>query len=237
MLTIYIPESTECDLIIPIISYDEIKHLRAHRKKTGDTIRIINGKGLALSAVLTKFDSKGCVCKVIEQVPSNEPEHPRIVLLGQVPQSSVDIAFENGVALGLTSIVVFPADRSQPIHLRNDRLQKIGLAAVKQSERSVIPEFIQSSSLQEAVTLCKTKLNSNGFFCYGDKFGHGLDSYSDQISNLLGFAVAIGPEGGFSQNEINYFLTRGFHPLKLGPRILRTELAVTASLSLFCNHI
>lgn len=136
------------------------------------------------------------------------------------------------VALGATSVTFARTERSVPgAELRLERLQAVMLDAARQCGRGDLPELSPLVNLEGALQA-------------SDGLGVLLDPNADQsLVELLRavaaehpIALAVGPEGGFSEKETRSLLAAGFQPVRLAPFVLRTELAAVAALSVVAAH-
>jgi 16S rRNA (uracil1498-N3)-methyltransferase len=136
------------------------------------------------------------------------------------------------VALGATSVTFVRTERSVAgAELRHERLRAVMLDAARQCGRGDLPELAPLSSLHEALQA-------------SDGLGLLLDPSSDQslvevmrnIAAEHALALAVGPEGGFSEKERQQLLEAGFQPVRLAPYVLRTELAAVAALAVVAAH-
>jgi 16S rRNA (uracil1498-N3)-methyltransferase len=115
--------------------------------------------------------------------------------------------------------------------LRHERLQAVMLDAARQCGRGDLPEL-------------SPLLNLEGALQASDGLGVLLDPNAEQsLVELLravapehAIALAVGPEGGFSEKETQRLLAAGFQPVRLAPFVLRTELAAVAALSVVAAH-
>jgi 16S rRNA (uracil1498-N3)-methyltransferase len=136
------------------------------------------------------------------------------------------------VALGAAQVTFVRTERSVPgAELRVERLRAVMLDTARQCGRGDLPELAPLSSLESAVQA-------------SDGLGVLLDPNAPQsLVELLRnaspsqtIALAVGPEGGFSERETRLLLTAGFQPVRLAPFVLRTELAAVAALSVVAAH-
>jgi 16S rRNA (uracil1498-N3)-methyltransferase len=136
------------------------------------------------------------------------------------------------VALGASQVAFVRTERSVPgAELRVERLRAVMLDAARQCGRGDLPELAPLSSLEAALQA-------------SDGLGVLLDPNAEQsLVELIrltaprqALALAVGPEGGFSERETQRLLAAGFQPVRLAPFVLRTELAAVAALSVVAAH-
>ena len=121
------------------------------------------------------------------------------------------------------------------------RWQSISEAAAKQSKRSIIPEVLPVTTWKEAFSTLKDaemKLlpyeNERGVG-FTKEVLHQVEELGEKAGSKI--VLCIGPEGGFSVQEVEEAKKEGFLPISLGKRILRTETAAIAALSLLMMHL
>lgn len=220
---------------------DELRHiLQSRRLKIGEHLQIQDIQGHRFEAVLQNISKKEIQIKVIKKVSVPSPSPLNLELLIGLPkEKSLDFILQKCTELGIQRLIVFAAKYSpkkptgaQLEHLHS-RWKKIAEEACKQSGRQFPPEILWFNSLEEALTaLCAS---SKKWILVPEK-SKGLppswfNSQKKEISkNQL---VLIGPEGGFSPEEIEISQKYGMDAICLGPRILRTETAAIAIASIF----
>ncbi len=170
---------------------------------------------------------------------SNVEPPCEIVLYQALPKSDkMELVITKAVELGATRIVPVAASRCV-VRLDGERASKkcarwnmISEAAAKQSKRAIIPEVSDVMTMQEAVRSC------SGFDSKLIPYELADPGSMDMTRQIVGkikpgmkVAVFIGPEGGFTEEEIELATEAGFSPITLGRRILRTETAGLVVLS------
>ena len=110
-----------------------------------------------------------------------------------------------------------------------ERWNKIAESAAKQSGRGLVPKVVSPMSFENALFYATTHLETN-LIPYEKE--HGLDVKTFlKAQQSSSFGIFIGPEGGFSEDEVNQALSLDIKPITLGPRILRSETASLVVLS------
>jgi 16S rRNA (uracil1498-N3)-methyltransferase len=140
-------------------------------------------------------------------------------------------AIEKCTELGVSKIVPVIARRTdahlaQAAQKRAERWRRIALEASQQSRRTSPPEIVDPMKLKEAVTLSFT---TKVLLAENEKKVVLRDLLSDEIE--LPLVLAVGPEGGWSDEEVKLFETNGWRSASLGDTILRAETAAIASLA------
>lgn len=204
------------------------------RVQMGEQIILFNGQGGEYRAVITAINKKKIVVQVIEFSPL-ERESLLQLHLGQVISRGerMDYTIQKAVELGATTITPLFSERCT-VKLTTDRLanrlahwQNIIISACEQCGRNRLPILTTPASLFEWVK--KTHI---GLCLILDPHGQEetVMAESPTCINLL-----VGSEGGLSAEEIDAAQQQGFKPLKLGPRILRTETAAVTALAI-CQY-
>lgn len=229
------PEDIYSDHII--ISGEDVKHIRnVLRMKRGENLTLCDGSGNEYLAVIRKFEPD-FICAGIVTSGKNDTEPPIDVVLYQgIPRSDrMDFIIQKSVELGVKKIVPVISGRSvvrfsgeKDAGNKVARWQRIALEAAKQSNRGIIPQVGRPLGINEAFeNMKRTQL---GIIPYEKEKETKLKSCL--VKGLKEISVMIGPEGGFSENEIEMALIHGVKPVSLGPRILRTETAGIAVISI-----
>jgi 16S rRNA (uracil1498-N3)-methyltransferase len=220
-----------------------VHHLRVRRISEGEVIPIFDGQGQIASATLIRIGNKAgeLTITAVKQDNQSEPSYGITLAQGLAGGDKMDWVIEKAVETGASRIAPLQCERSViKLHRSSDaeRAQKrlihwraITQAACEQCERTVLPllEPIQTM----ADYLRKTsedhlKDTRKLIFCTGDHPSLAKTIGSLPAQNVI---LLIGPEGGFSPEEIALALKAGFQAVSLGKRILRTETAGIAAIS------
>ena len=216
-----------------VLRDDEAKHLsRVLRKRIGDHIFITAGEDVTFEARITDLDRSTCQC-AIERVMErrNEPSVDVTLALSLLKsQSRFEVALEKATEHGVRSIIPMVCERTIVAHHRQERSQKITLAAMKQAQRSYLPRIFPVTSFGELVghaapydlrLIPHEKIEQSHFV------GSVLQHHQEKRSVL----IVVGPEGGFTDGELALAGERSFVPISLGPRRLRSETAAISALN------
>ena len=203
---------------------------RSLRLAAGEIVEVFNGKGRLWRGPIGFTPDSAWVD--VEEVPVAGVESPlRITLLQSfVSPEKTEWIVEKAVEAGVYAIVLVPAARSvtrlsgDRLEKRLQRLREIARAAAEQCGRNVIPEISAKNSLSTAFETVESSIKLILAPCatpatLHEKLTPGLESA----------AIAVGPEGGFSKEEIEIAEKAGWIAQLLGPRVLRTETAGLAA--------
>jgi 16S rRNA (uracil1498-N3)-methyltransferase len=209
-----------------IIEGDEFTHLtHVMRKKVGEEIMIVDGAGNAYRTQIADLSKRAARCTIRQHVLQlHEPATEATLAIGILKNPSrFDFLVEKATELGATHIVPLLTERTIPRHAKTDRWQKIALAAMKQSERCVLPTIHPLTLLGDFL---RTATAEQKFIAHEQ-----ANTPLDVDVHAASVAVCIGPEGGFTEGEIAEASGNGFQTITLGVRRLRTETAGIVALS------
>lgn len=211
-------------------------HLRVRRIGADDVFTVFDGKGHTAVGRLSKINDHHSQIEIeqIQEDRQRELPYPVGLIQGLASGDKMDWIIEKAVETGATSITPIECDRSV-VKLKNDpkRLEKrvlhwqaIAQAACEQCDRSVIPEVTPIQYPRDAFKQSAAGLKILLSTTSTDSLHQFLNQHPPQSISL-----AIGPEGGFCQEEEEYAKQAGFAALSLGPRIVRTETAGIVAIS------
>lgn len=208
-----------------LLSEDESRHcIRVLRKNTGETVQVIDGKGHLIEGVL-EIESKNKPAKVWikSKTEFNATEFKSGFHLAIAPTKNADRMewlIEKTVELGIGSITFLQCDNSERTNIRLDRLEKIAISALKQSKQYWLPQISMAVPFKEYIR--KFAANERGYIAHchdGEKVEFGMNNLKSPCH------IMIGPEGDFSQAEVELAINKGIIPVSLGKSRLRTETA------------
>ncbi|MBC7884283.1 MAG: 16S rRNA (uracil(1498)-N(3))-methyltransferase [Saprospiraceae bacterium] len=205
-----------------VLAEDEHQHCtKVLRKQLNDQIFVTDGKGHIFTCTIVSISKNQTQCQIVETV-FKPPVEPGVTIAISPTKNAARIEWfvEKAVEIGISSIVLFQAKRTEKKSYNPARLEKIMVSAMKQSLNVHLPAI---SYIQNLFELIKTSEQ------YTHKFIAYCDGPTDQIihaGHLSGHSIAlIGPEGDFTGEEINLALAHQFIPVSLGESRLRTETA------------
>lgn len=174
-------------------------------------------------------------CSIEEIIPNyGEPKRDILLIQGLIAQPSRwEFLLEKATELGIRSIQPITTERTERESFNMERSERILRAAVKQTKRARMPELRELSSFSTALSDAIKK---------GRKvllLHEAADSASTLSRSMLesdSLAIIVGPEGGFSDFEVEMASKSGAQILSLGPRRLRAETAAIAALAILINH-
>lgn len=239
----FIAQSTEVNQHV-IISGNDYNHLKnSLRLNIGDRVILSDGHGFDMEAEIITYQIEAAELKILTKEKSEvEPKIKVWLAQGLPKKSKMDLIVEKATEIGFSGLIPLESQRTIVKYNKKkkakkiSRWQRVAEAAAKQSGRAVIPEI-------------KNFCNSNNIKSLKEQFDYVLLLWEDEKKttiksffkkNEIDFEakilLIIGPEGGFSETEVNKFEQElEAEIITLGPRILRTEtagiVALTAILS------
>ena len=202
------------------------------RCKAGQPLVLFNGRGGEYSAVLEQADHRACRVSIDVFDPVNR-ESPLKIHLGLALSKGdrFDWALQKSTELGVFAVYPLTTERTE-MHLKEERMNKKMLhwerlitGSCEQSQRNIPPRLHSPMPLGQWLSL---ERQGPGFFLQPGAENSAVVPGAQAVESAH---LAIGPEGGFSQAEYALALARGFVGMPLGPRILRTETAPVAAIS------
>lgn len=204
---------------------DEAKHLgRVLRKQPGEEIYVTDGEGSVFRCKINTISKELIDCNVIEKLSSlNEPKMKINLYQSLIKNPDrFEFAVEKAVELGVHTI--HPVITEHVINKttnKTERWQSIALAAMKQSQRCMLPKVFEPLNFAEALKGANGELK----LIADEKENELRISTADIIVPISTIDVFIGPEGGFTAGETELAAAHGFKFLSLGPRKFRSETA------------
>lgn len=222
------------------ISGGDVNHIKnVLRLEVGDWIVACDGNGTDYVSRIQSICSDEVVASIEKVQPTGTELPVRITLFQGMPKKDkLELIIQKAVELGACEIVpvmtkrtVVKLSEEKKINKRLERWQSIAYAAAKQCDRGIIPTVHKPVSYEEALAMAD-QLDYN-VIPYELQTGmEEARKIVDQACKQRSLGIFIGPEGGFEPEEVERAMTRNIHPMTLGKRILRTETAGMALLSI-----
>ena len=215
--SVYLPDLLSRDEAGLIrITGDEHHHLFVARAEPGEILEVFDGKGAVWTVSLENTAKKETVARVREKRNVEREPYELILAMALIRIPAFELAVEKAVEIGVTRIAPFFAARSNVSVRRADRWRKIVVEAAKQSKRFYVPVIDDPVSFEETLQVAAvTKI------VFAESGGASLESAIAGPPALY----LVGPEGGWTEDEISAAATSGFRLVTLGSGILRAETA------------
>ena len=211
------------------ISGEQSRHLAlVRRAQVGDIIHVSNGQGLVMDVLVESVASSSSSGTITKRTEVAKPLFEVTVLQGLAKGSKVDLVVQKLVEIGVDRICVFDAGRSVPHWDERkkakalDRWNTVALEAARQSHRAWLPSISGPADRTEAlhfIESCDTSLIAHGS---GDA---SLKEVLERLAQETSLAIVVGPEGGLTDEEVEFFRQSGGKVVSLGSQVLRTETA------------
>lgn len=221
-----------------VISGELCRHIATVlRLKAGDVIRLADGAGREATATITVVAKEGIHVDLVPlAMEATASTAPLITLYQGLPKGEkLELILQKCTELGVGAIVPFMAERSiarlegEKREKRLGRWQKIALEAARQSGRETVPRIDFSPDLRG---ILQGETSDLRLLLWEDERDQGLHGLLAGAARPETIAVIIGPEGGLTAAEAAMALEAGYRPVSLGKRILRTETAGLAIVSI-----
>ncbi|MFC2264321.1 MAG: RsmE family RNA methyltransferase [Prevotella conceptionensis] len=203
---------------------------RVLRLESGDEVFLIDGAGCFFKAQLTLVTKGRCLYDIVERLPQEKTWNGRIAV-AMAPTKVIDRVewtLEKATEIGVDEFSLLNCAFSERRNVKLERLDKIVVAAVKQSRKAWKPLLNDLQPFESFVNRprkgakyiahCYTEIDKK------DLYGELLQLNGDEEVTIL-----IGPEGDFSIDEVRLAMSKGYVPVSLGQSRLRTETAALAA--------
>ena len=211
------------------------RHVRVLRLRPGDQVELFDGEGRTAEARVESIgETVVCVAQGPRQVTIRRAG--LVLVLGLPKGAKLDACVRMATELGVDEIALLQAERSVPrwepsrVQAKLERLNRIAAEAAAQSERADVPRIHAPRACDEVLEAFPDQ--AHGVVCVA----RARDTL-DLPETPTEVWCAIGPEGGFSPDEVAAFEAAGFRLASLGPTILRVDTAVVAALTLLRDRV
>ncbi|TQV89036.1 16S rRNA (uracil(1498)-N(3))-methyltransferase [Aliikangiella coralliicola] len=204
------------------------------RYRVGSEVTLFNGDGFDYHAQISEINGKqGTVTVTSKENPANESPLSIHLFQGIARGEKMDLIIQKAVELGISQFTPIFTERCN-VKLDNKRLekkqthwQKVATSASEQSGRAIIPV------VNSAVNINKLKQDHE---CLNLYLEPKATSRVQDLPKITSLNLFVGPEGGFSNADLQALESLEIRGIQLGPRILRTETAGLASIAVLQSH-
>lgn len=214
------------------LSEDESKHcIKVLRLQNSDTIYLVDGVGCLYTTQIIDNHPKRCVVKVVKKQVDygKRPHHLHIAIAPTKNNDRLEWFLEKATEIGVDTITPLVCEHSERIIVKEDRLQKVVVSAIKQSIKAYLPVINPLTSFKDFI---QQPFNGQKFIAHCNEdftrepFIKALQPQQDTL-------LLIGPEGDFSAKEIQQCYDSNFKGVILSTSRLRTETAALHACSIF----
>jgi 16S rRNA (uracil1498-N3)-methyltransferase len=211
-----------------LIEGPPLEALRFQGGRIGSIVTLTDSEGKDFRGRLLSLSDQGASVLLFEAFPSSTESSVEIILLQALPEKErMELIIQKATELGVSAIVPFKSKKSISLEERDakqrksHRWQEIAVKAVQQSRRAKVPRVESYRSFEDALDVCIGQCLK---ILLWEKEGDRLRDVLRRSQPQKIYAL-VGPEGGFAEEEMRLAAGKGFVPIKLGQRILRTETA------------
>lgn len=223
---------TEKKLLISGIDYRHIA--KVLRIKQDDRIILFDDKGIEYECLIKEVRSRELEAEIVKKYEVNRESNLKITLFQGITKGDrMDLIVQKATELGVNSIYPVVTERSE---VRNTnkilRWQKIADESIKQCGRIISPSVNPETKFKQVIDIQISDLN---LIFYENERSFTINDLKNYKS-INSISILIGPVGGFTHNEVRLAEYNNFKSIGLGPRIMRSETASIAAITLIQHH-
>lgn len=214
---------------------EESRHIvKVLRKKEGDKLFVTNGFGQLFTVQISLVTDHKCHVKIVDVLQDKPKKYQLHLAVAPTKMNErYEWFLEKATEIGIDQITPIFCDHSERKNFNHERMEKIIISALKQSNQYTLPRLNQAITFKEFMQQKKDGLNL---------IAHCEETQRKSLKEILqpntDVTLLIGPEGDFSTKEIEIALNAGYIPVTLGQTRLRTETAAVVACHsvVFCNQ-
>ncbi len=226
------------------IEGSDVNHIKnVLRMKLGEELQISDGDNKKYLCQIASMDGETVVAQIIDEQTADSELPSRLYLFQGLPKSDkMELIIQKAVELGAYEIIPVATKRAvvkldeKKASKKVERWNAIAEGGAKQSGRSIVPKVTAVMTYHEALQYAKQL----DVILIPYELAEGMHKTKAAISNIQpgqSVGIFIGPEGGFEEEEVSFAIEVGARAITLGKRILRTETAGLATLSILMYHL
>ncbi|MBL4908213.1 MAG: 16S rRNA (uracil(1498)-N(3))-methyltransferase [Sneathiella sp.] len=201
------------------------------RKQVGETLVLFNGRDGEWLGHLQEIKKNHALVHITELLRPQVEEADIQLFFAPVKKIQTSLIIQKATELGVKEIIPVQTIRTNADRMKAEKLQLQAIEAAEQSERLTVPIIQEIQKLDQV--LKNLEDDRALVFCHERYDGKDAVSVLGSVKGITKWAVLVGPEGGFTDEERKRIMSCDqAHTLSLGPRILRAETAVIAALTL-----
>jgi 16S rRNA (uracil1498-N3)-methyltransferase len=238
MARLFVEQERIVDDLVVLADEDHKYLTRVLRLTVGDTVVLFDGKSVEVTARITRVGPRALELRIEERRAAAASDRPHVTLIQALAKGDkLDLVVQKSTELGVARVIPVTTERAVQrldageMHAlsRRARWQKIAKEAARQSGRLDIPEVEGVTSLQTA--LAASAKDALKLLLWEGARQTSLRSVLPATPPQQ-IVIAVGPEGGFTTDEVDAARAAGFVTAGLGPRVLRTETAALVTLAI-----
>ena len=205
------------------LNADESRHcVRVLRLGAGEAVSLVVGKGTWYEGVIERAEVRGCEIRITDrrELYGRRNFHLHLAVAPTKNIDRIEWMLEKCTEMGIDEITLLHAAHSERKVVKEERLEKVIISAMKQSLKAYLPRLNPMIEFSRFV-----KNNQNSLKCIAHCDEGNKKSLQEIYTPGQNATILIGPEGDFSGNEITLALANNFIPVTLGESRLRTETA------------
>ena len=205
------------------LNADESRHcVRVLRLGAGEAVSLVDGKGTWYEGVIERAEVRGCEIRITDrrELYGRRNFHLHLAVAPTKNIDRIEWMLEKCTEMGIDEITLLHAAHSERKVVKEERLEKVIISAMKQSLKAYLPRLNPMIEFS-----CFVKNNQNSLKCIAHCDEGNKKSLQEIYTPGQNATILIGPEGDFSGNEITLALANNFIPVTLGESRLRTETA------------
>ena len=218
-----------------VLDEDTSRHVvQVLRMKEGEKLNLTDGKGNLITAEVFDAHKKHCAVKVIDSRLTSHVSRKITIAISLIKNANrFEWFLEKATEIGVSEIIPMICARTEKQKFRYDRMKGICVSAMLQSQQTWLPLLHEPRQFNKLTT---EQFNHQKFIAYCDE-SQDKKQLSTFVPGTWGNSsmILIGPEGDFTQQEIELALQNNFIPVSLGKTRLRTETAGIVSATLLCH--
>ena len=223
--------SIDKDYFVRLNKDDEHHILHVMRMRKGDEIEVVDNQKLFLCRI---DETNPLTISMVHEIASDVEISEDVTLLFALTKGDkIDLVLQKATELGVKKVALIQSERTvvkyeaKDLEKKSARFAKIMKEASEQSHRLIVPEFLGVFNLKALPSQAFSDIN---FVAY-EKDASKVEQSFHGLEKGKSVSILIGPEGGFSEQEIDSLTKQGFIRTSLGKRILRAETAAIYALS------
>ncbi|MEN8811304.1 MAG: 16S rRNA (uracil(1498)-N(3))-methyltransferase [Flavobacteriales bacterium] len=219
-MQLFFNPNIESDLFLE--KEEHIHATKVLRKKEGDILSVMDGKGGLFECKLIQISSKKSLVEILGSKKFDKTNRLHIGIAPTKNNNRMEWFLEKATEIGISEITPLLCSRSERKVLKNERMHKIILAAAKQSKSFHVPVLNEMISFSSFVKKVESKQK---FVAHCEEDSEKKTLHNHNLLNTESTVILIGPEGDFTAKEIEEAKSHNFEELSLGESRLRTETA------------